>query len=65
MAGMIEGKRWLDTRVSHLQAAVAAETDPDRRQAIQAELDAIQAERHQHHGGWRALWGGWRRRGDL
>ena len=54
MAGIVEGGNWLRTRLRHLEAALAAEPDPEKRAPIEAELQALQAEQHQHHG-WRAV----------
>lgn len=44
VAGIIDGRKWLEQRIKHLEAALAAGPPDEERRTIEAELDRLRAE---------------------
>jgi hypothetical protein len=44
MSGIIDGRRWLEARLRHLQAELDTDPPPERRSAIEQEMATIRAE---------------------
>ena len=45
MAGVIDGRRWIDERVKFLRERLAAGPSDEERQSIEAEIETLLAER--------------------
>jgi hypothetical protein len=60
VSGVIDGRKWLQDRMRHLQAQLDADPSDDERQAIEAEMDKLRAEAASSHGRFRRwfIWGG-------
>jgi hypothetical protein len=60
VSGIIEGRRWLEERLRHLQAALSTEITDDQRKAIEAEIERLRGAAGSHHRRFRRwlLWGG-------
>jgi hypothetical protein len=60
VSGIIEGRKWLEERLRHLEAALSTEVTDDQRKAIEAEIEKLRGEAgasHRHFRRW-FLWGG-------
>lgn len=61
MAGIIDGKAWVDQRLKHLRDALAAgELSDGQRTLIETEIDLLESERARDRRTFRRwlLWGG-------
>lgn len=60
MSGIIEGRRWVQQRLRHLQAALGTDITDDQRKAIEAEIDKLRGEAGASHRRFRRWfwWGG-------
>jgi hypothetical protein len=60
MSGVIDGRKWLQDRLRHLQAQLDAEPSDDQRKAVEAEIEKLRAEATASHRRFRRwfLWGG-------
>lgn len=60
MSGVIDGRKWLQDRLRHLQAQLDADPSDDQRQAIEAEIEKLRGEAGSSHRRWRRwlVWGG-------
>jgi hypothetical protein len=55
VSGVIDGRKWRQDRLRHLQAQLDADTPDDQRRAIEAEIEKLKAEA----GSSRRRWGRW------
>jgi hypothetical protein len=44
VSGVIDGRKWLQDRLRHLQAQLDVEPSDDQRKAIEAEIEKLRAE---------------------
>jgi hypothetical protein len=44
MSGIIDGRRWLEHRLAHLEAQLATDMPDDDRQVIEAEASEVRQE---------------------
>ncbi len=58
MPGVIDSRKWLRQRITHLEELLQSDPPDEQRQVIQAELDQARAELRRTSG-WRRwlLWG--------
>jgi hypothetical protein len=60
MADVIDGRQWLEDRLSALQSHLEASDSDEERATIEAEIESVQKqlrEARRHLGRW-LLWGG-------
>jgi hypothetical protein len=60
VSGIIEGRRWLEERLRHLQAALSTEITDDQREAVEAEIERLRGQLGSSHRRVRRwfIWGG-------
>ena len=44
MAGIVDGRQWLQERLRHLEAELANDPPDDQRELIEAEIERLRAE---------------------